>query len=148
LATGFAILLGLIVFLAFTSYDQSRSGAETEALLVVQQYETAQFMPAAVREKLGGQVVCYGRSVVHQNGRRCRPARVEGFNPWGIEFPHPQDRRPADRTEQAAYDKQGSTGPRTARKPAGPYPGAGRDRVHVDRPLFISAVIFVFMLFL
>jgi hypothetical protein len=31
LATGFAVLLGLVVVLAFTSYDESRTGAETEA---------------------------------------------------------------------------------------------------------------------
>jgi hypothetical protein len=36
LATGFALLLGLIVFLAFTSYDESKTGAEREALAVVQ----------------------------------------------------------------------------------------------------------------
>jgi hypothetical protein len=36
LATGFSVLLGFIVFLAFTSYDQSRTGAETEALMLVQ----------------------------------------------------------------------------------------------------------------
>jgi hypothetical protein len=35
LATGFAVLLGFIVFLSFTSYDQSRTGAETEARMVV-----------------------------------------------------------------------------------------------------------------
>jgi len=28
LATGFAVLLGFVVFLAFTSYDAARSGAE------------------------------------------------------------------------------------------------------------------------
>jgi hypothetical protein len=48
LATGFSVLLGLIVFLAFTSYDKSGSGAETEALLIAQQFETAQFFPVAV----------------------------------------------------------------------------------------------------
>jgi len=31
LATGFAVLIGFVVFLAFESYDTSRSGAETEA---------------------------------------------------------------------------------------------------------------------
>ena len=46
LATGFAVLLGFVVFLAFTSFDQSRTGAETEALTVAQQFETAQFLPA------------------------------------------------------------------------------------------------------
>ena len=45
LATGFSVLLGFIIFLAFTSYDQSRTGAETEALVVAQQVETAQFFP-------------------------------------------------------------------------------------------------------
>jgi len=45
LATGFSILLGFVIFLTFTSYDQSRSGAETEALTVSQQVETGQFFP-------------------------------------------------------------------------------------------------------
>ena len=47
LATGFAIFARFVIFLAFTSYDQSRSGAEAEALVVAQQFETAQFLPAA-----------------------------------------------------------------------------------------------------
>src|SRR5215216_7220378 len=48
IATGFSVLLGFIVFLAFTSYDQARSGAETEALMIAQQIETAQlFAPRA-----------------------------------------------------------------------------------------------------
>src|SRR5688572_31724202 len=47
LAGGFAIFAGFIIFLAFTTYDQSRSGGEAEALVVVQQFETAQFLPAA-----------------------------------------------------------------------------------------------------
>ena len=64
LATGFSLLLGLVVFLAFTIYDESKSGAEVEALAVVQQFETAQFLPPAAREKLGGELICYGRSVV------------------------------------------------------------------------------------
>ena len=49
LATGFAVLLGFVVFLAFESYDTSRSGAETEAEIVTQQFETAQLFPAAAR---------------------------------------------------------------------------------------------------
>ena len=52
LATGFSVLLGFIIFLAFTSYDQSRTGAETEALVLVQQVENAQQFPPAVAPKL------------------------------------------------------------------------------------------------
>ena len=45
LATGFSVLLGFIIFLAFSSYDESRQGAETEATIVAQQVQTAQFLP-------------------------------------------------------------------------------------------------------
>jgi hypothetical protein len=41
LATGFAIFAGFVIFLAFTTYDNSRNGAEAEALTVIQQFETA-----------------------------------------------------------------------------------------------------------
>jgi hypothetical protein len=48
LATGFAVFAGFVIFLAFTTYDQSRNGAEAEALVVAQQFETMQFLPVAV----------------------------------------------------------------------------------------------------
>ena len=57
LATGFAIFAGFVIFLVFTSYDQSRSGAETEAVLVAQQFETAQFFTPETRDRLAGQLV-------------------------------------------------------------------------------------------
>src|SRR3954447_11349271 len=107
LATGFSVLLGLIVFLAYSSYDASRAGAEAEARLVVQQYETAQFLPVAVRTELGGELVCYARSVVHREWPRLDSgARVEGFNPWGVElFRTLKTAEPRSVTEQTAYDK-------------------------------------------
>src|SRR3954464_8312053 len=66
LAGGFAIFAGFIIFLAFTTYDQSRSGGEGEALRVMQQFESAQFLPSAARAPLTGELVCYERSVVHR----------------------------------------------------------------------------------
>src|SRR4051812_38181896 len=44
LASGFAILAGFVVFLAFQSFDSSRSGAEAEARTVAHQFETVQFL--------------------------------------------------------------------------------------------------------
>src|SRR3954470_5472478 len=64
LATGFSVLLGFIIFLAFDSYDQARSGAEAEATIVAQQLETAQFFPTDASKQLSGELICYGRSVV------------------------------------------------------------------------------------
>ena len=54
LATGFSVLLGFVVFLAFESYDQSRAGAEQEALVLSQQVETAQFLGTPVCRRAHG----------------------------------------------------------------------------------------------
>src|SRR6187551_2255197 len=54
LATGFAVLLGLVVVLAFTSYDESRAGAETEALTLAQQFEVAHLLPDRPGRRLAG----------------------------------------------------------------------------------------------
>src|ERR1700742_5168270 len=64
LATGFSVLLGFIIFLAFSSYDASRAGAEAEATIVSQQVETAQFLPPDTASELEGELQCYARSVV------------------------------------------------------------------------------------
>jgi hypothetical protein len=54
---------GFIIFLAFQSYDDARIGAETEATIVAQQIQTAQFLPPDTAKELTGELVCYGRSV-------------------------------------------------------------------------------------
>src|SRR5580765_9121495 len=85
LATGLAVLLGFVVFLAFESFDTSRSGAKAEARIVVEQFETAQLMPAALRGRFSGELVCYARSVVHQEWPRMRSGSLGGgYNPWGV----------------------------------------------------------------
>src|SRR5215213_3643814 len=85
LAGGFAIFAGFIIFLAFTTYDQSRSGGEAEALTVVQQFETAEFLPPAVRDRLSGEIVCYGRSVVHEEWPQMQDGNGgDTINPWTI----------------------------------------------------------------
>ena len=63
LATGFSVLLGFIIFLAFSSYDDSRAGAETEATIVAQQVQTAQFLGDPASAELTGELTCYARSV-------------------------------------------------------------------------------------
>src|SRR5436189_2204325 len=107
LATGFSVLLGFIIFLAFTSYDQSRSGAETEALVLTQQVETAQFFPTAVRSKLTGQLVCYGRSIVNGEWQRMEAGtQGDAINPWGVAlFNTVHTVQPRSNSEQSAYDK-------------------------------------------
>jgi Protein of unknown function (DUF4239) len=152
LATGFALLLGFVVFLAFTKYDDSRSGAEAEALVLAQQFETAQLMPPDVRARLSGELTCYGRSVVFLEW----PAMEAGtnarqqINPWTIAlFRTLQTIEPESASEQSAYDAWlAQTSEREA---------ARRDRLHaaegiVPLPVWIvlfftATLIVVYLLF-
>ena len=107
LATGFAVLIGFVVFLAFESFDTSRSGAEEEARILAQQFETAQFLPVSVRGQLSGDVVCYGRAVVHQEWPRLQSGTLgEAPNPWSAAmFRTIRTAEPKLASEQTAYDK-------------------------------------------
>ena len=151
LAGGFAIFAGFIIFLAFASYDQSRTGGESEALTVVQQFETAEFLPAAVNDRLGGELVCYGRSVVHQEW----PQMEEGtggdaINPWSVGlFRSLRLVDPDGAKEEAAFGKWLD---QTSDREEG-----RRDRLHGAEGIIpgsiwlvlflIAGVIFVYMLF-
>ncbi len=151
LATGFSVLLGFIIFLAFTSYDQSRIGAEQEALLLVQQVENAQFLPRPAGAVLTGELVCYGRYVVHREWPRMSDgSQGEAINPWAVAmFRTLKSVQPRTDTQQSAYDKwlEQTSAREEARS----------DRIHgavgvVPATLwivlfFIAAVIFVFTLF-
>src|SRR3954453_15273810 len=107
LATGFAVLLGLVVVLAFTSYDDARTGASTEALTVAQQYEVAHLLPPAQGRRLAAELICYGRSVVHQEWPRMQDGtQTEAMNPWGVAlFRSLRGVEPRAPSQQAAYSK-------------------------------------------
>ena len=151
ITTGFSVLLGFVIFLAFTSYDDTKQGAETEALVVAQQFETAQFMPAAQRQELGDGLVCYAAYVVHREWRQLEDGTADDrFNPWGVAlFRALEDTEPDGPTEEAAFSKWlDQTSERTA---------ARQDRIHaaegvVPTPLWLvlflaAAVIGTYMLF-
>jgi hypothetical protein len=107
LATGFAVLLGLVVVLAFTSYDESRAGAETEALTLAQQYEVVHLLPPAAGRRLASELLCYGRSVVHEEWPRMQNGtQTDAANPWGVVlFRTLRAIEPKTAAEQAAYAK-------------------------------------------
>jgi len=107
LATGFAVLLGLVVVLAFTSYDESRAGAETEALTLAQQYEVVHLLPPAAGRRLASELLCYGRSVVHQEWPRMQDGtQTDAANPWGVVlFRTLRAIEPKTAAQQAAYAK-------------------------------------------
>ena len=107
LSTGFAILLGFVVFLAFTSYDTARSGAEAEAQVVTQQFQTAQLLPEAARKPLSESLICYARTVVYDEWPQMTSGAGAGLvNPWSVVmFRTLQTIEPVKASEQAAYGK-------------------------------------------
>jgi hypothetical protein len=151
LATGFSVLLGFMVFLAFENYDNSRSGAEAEAVAVAQQFETAQTLPPRVSKALSGELVCYARYVVGRSWPRMENGTLGNeINPWGVRlFRTLKTARPSTPTQQSAYDKWLD---QTSDREQARY-----DRIHgaqgvVPDPLWIvlfftATVIFTFVLF-
>ena len=107
LAGGFAIFAGFIIFLSFSTYDQSRSGAEAEAVTVVQQYQTATFLAPATRARLTGEIVCYARSVVSQEWPAMEQGRgKDSINPWGVAlYQSLRQTEPSSPSEEANYGK-------------------------------------------
>jgi hypothetical protein len=145
------VLLGFVVFLAFESYDTSRSGAEAEARTVSQQFETAQFLPVAVRGKLSGELVCYGRNVVRQEWPRMSSGKLgDDINPWSVAmFRTLKTVEPRTASEQTAYGKWFDQ--------VSDRESARSDRTHgaegvIPTPLWVvlllsAVVVFIFMIF-
>ena len=151
LATGFSVLLGFIIFLAFTSYDDSRSGAEEEATIVTQQLQTAQFLPASTGEQLTGELICYARSVAGAEWAALDAGTLgDSINPWGarmfLTIRAADAQTPA---EQSAYDRwMDQTSDREQARTARVHAAQGI----IPSPLWmallvICGVIFVYMLF-
>ncbi len=151
LATGFSVLLGFIIFLAFQAYDDTRAGAETEAVVVAQMVQTAQLMPAGSSQELTAELICYGRSVVGTEWDAVAAGQLQdSVNPWSVRmFRTVKELEPSTATEQSAYDRWMEQ--TTARQEA------RNDRVHtaqgiIPTPLWVAlyiicAVIFGYLLF-
>ncbi len=107
LATGFSVLLGFVVFLAFTSYDSARAGAEDEARITAQQVETVQLLPAAQTDTMSGELVCYARSVAGVQWTRMQNHTLgDDLNPWSEKlFDTLRTVNPQTPSQQAAYSK-------------------------------------------
>jgi hypothetical protein len=152
LAGGFAIFAGFIIFLAFSSYDQSRTGSETEALTVLQQFETAELLPPATHARLTGEIVCYARSVVHGEWPRMEKGEEGGdtINPWAIAlFRSLREVKPVSNSEQSAYDKWlDQTSEREQARSDRLHGAEGIIPASIWLVLFlVAAVVFGFMLF-
>ena len=94
------------------------AAAEAEALTVIQQFETAELLPPAVRDRLTGEMVCYatlGRApgVAADGGRKGR----RHDQPLGDRpLPEPAARGPEDRQRAGRVQEVARPDDRTARR--------------------------------
>jgi hypothetical protein len=150
LATAFAVLLGFMVFLASSRYDDSRASAQAEALTVLQLFETAQLLPSDVRDPLSGELICYARSVIELEWPVMASNRNPPFNPWGIAlFRTLQTIEPRTASEQGAYEAWLSLNSRREEeRRTRLHGGEGRLPLPVWLVLFVSAgMILLYLLF-
>ena len=70
-----AVVLAFVILAAFQTYNGAKDGAQTEASAVLDMSRIAAFFPAAERDQLRGEFVCYGRAVVEQEWPAMRHGR-------------------------------------------------------------------------
>jgi polar amino acid transport system substrate-binding protein len=63
MATLFSVLLALVIFLSVETFQETKSHANAEADLVLEQYQLARLFPASDQYAIQSRLVCYGRSV-------------------------------------------------------------------------------------
>lgn len=64
LGTAFAVLLAFVVLEAFGSFNDGRTGAESEATALVELSRNSEFFSRADREPFAGRLICYARAVI------------------------------------------------------------------------------------
>ena len=85
IATGFSVLLGFLIFLAFESYDASRTGSRDRGRDRRPAGRDRPAAPAGVSATTSpGELVCYARWVVNVEWEQMEDGTLdEQLNPWG-----------------------------------------------------------------
>ncbi len=73
--TSFAVLLAFLILAAFQTYNGAKTGAASEANALLDMTRTAALFPAAQRDQLRSDFVCYGRAVVDEEWPAMRNGR-------------------------------------------------------------------------
>ena len=73
--TGYAVVIGFVIFSVFGSYDAARINVGQEAVSMRQLASTASYFDAADTQLLRGELICYGRAVVNDEWPSMQEAR-------------------------------------------------------------------------
>jgi hypothetical protein len=72
LGAGLAILIGFVLLLAFQDFLNAKRNADAEGRATAEQYVLSNYFPAPAGQRLGGELICYGRAVVFDEWPRMR----------------------------------------------------------------------------
>jgi Protein of unknown function (DUF4239) len=75
IGTAFAVLMAFMIVLAFESFGNARDSAGLEAVAVGQAFRTARLFPPEGRDDAQGELICYGRAVIHDEWPAMRRGR-------------------------------------------------------------------------
>ena len=65
IGTMFAVMLAFVILFSLQSFQRAREGANREAVAVTELSNVASVLPPPTGDRLRGELVCYGRAVVH-----------------------------------------------------------------------------------
>ena len=66
IGTGFAVILAFVIFTVFESYQKARDDTGIESVATRQMYSISSFFQPQSRDRLQGDLICYGRYVVSE----------------------------------------------------------------------------------
>ena len=105
--TVFSVLLAFIIFLALETYTSAKGEAAHEADALLEQFEIAAILPAEDRDRIRGQLICYGRSVIEDGWEQMREGRrSQHVDAWVLEIERSIDQvTVADPKTEIAFGK-------------------------------------------
>ncbi len=105
IGTMFAVMLAFVILFALQSFARAREGASIEAVALTEQNSVARILPAAAGDRLRGDLVCYGRAVVHDEWPAMRDDRVSELTETWVDRLHGDfaAAAPGDVRQEAAF---------------------------------------------
>jgi hypothetical protein len=105
IGTMFAVMLAFVILFALQSFQRAREGASIEAVAVTELNSVARILPAPASDRLRGDLVCYGRSVVDDEWPAMRDGRISDRTEAWVDRLHTDfaAAAPADSRQNAAY---------------------------------------------
>jgi hypothetical protein len=103
--TAFAVILGFIMFFSFGGFSDAKHASGAEASAVSDMFHTSEYFPAD-HERVGGELICLGRAVVHQEWPAMdRNERSDVAAQWhrDVEDTIRENIRPSGASQEAAF---------------------------------------------